>query len=98
MSDEPMSSIGGTLEDLFAETNDREDVYGEAIKRVLAWQIDQSRQVAALSKTAMAERMGTSRTQVERILDPENVTVSLETLDKAARAVGKKIKVQLVDI
>ena len=98
MSDEPVSSIGSSLEELLTETDQREEVYGEAIKRVLVWQIEQSRQVVPMSKTAMAERMGTSRTQVERVLDPENVTVSLETLDKAARAVGKRIKVQLVDL
>ena len=93
-----MSSVGGSLEGFFAEIDAHEEVYGQAIKRVLSWQLDQSRQVAALSKTALAERMGTSSSQVEAVIDPENVTVSLETLEKAARAMGKKLIVQLVDL
>lgn len=97
MADE-YSSLGGTLEDFLDELDEREEVYGEAIKRVLAWQIEAARQQNAISKSDMAARMGTSRTQVDRILDPRNVAVSLDTLEKAARSVGKKLKVELVDI
>ena len=92
------SSVGGTLEDFLDDLGEREDVYGEAIKRVLTWQIEEARKLRSISKSDMAARMGTSRTQVNRVLDPHNVAVSLDTLDRAARSVGKKLKVELVDV
>lgn len=90
-------SVGGTLEDFLDELGEKEEIYGEAIKRVLAWQIEEARKKQSLTKSEMAARMGTSRTQVERILDPHNVAVSLDTLERAARLVGKKLKIELVD-
>lgn len=91
------ASIGGTLEDFLDETGEKEAVYGEAIKRVLTWQIDGARKEQSITKSDMAMKMGTSRTQVNRVLDPHNVAVSLDTLERAARSVGKKLKVELVD-
>ncbi|KAA3503100.1 MULTISPECIES: helix-turn-helix domain-containing protein [Rhizobium/Agrobacterium group] len=91
-------SIGGTLEDFLDGLGEKEEIYGEAIKRVLAWQIEEARKKQSLTKSEMAARMGTSRTQVERILDPHNVAVSLDTLERAARSVGKKLKIELVDV
>ncbi|WP_237155493.1 helix-turn-helix domain-containing protein [Oryzibacter oryziterrae] len=91
-------ALGGSLEDMLTETGQREEVYGEAIKRVLAFQIDAARKTRAMSKSALAETVGTSRTQIDRVLDPENVSVSLETLERAARAVGKTLRIELVDI
>jgi DNA-binding XRE family transcriptional regulator len=96
MSQDTHSSVGGTLEAFFDELGEREEVYGEALKRVLAWGIEDARKKQGLTKSAMASKLGTSRTQVERVLDPANVTVSLETLDKAARSVGLKLKIELV--
>ncbi len=92
------SSVGGTLEDFLDELGEREEVYGEAIKRVLTWQIEQARKQQSISKSDMAAKMGTSRTQVNRVLDPHNVAVSLDTLERAARSVGKKLRVELVDV
>lgn len=90
-------SMGGTLEELLEQTQEREEVYAEAQKRVLAWQIEEARRQKALSKSEVASRMGTSRSQLERILDPTNIAVSLESLDKVARAVGKRLSVEIVD-
>lgn len=90
-------SVGGSLEALLEETGERAEVYAEALKRVLAWQIEDARKQSDLSKSELAARMGTSRSQVERVLDPANVAVSLETLDRAARAVGKRLNVEIVD-
>jgi len=90
-------AVGQSLEDLLDETGEREEVYGEALKRVLTWQIEEARTQQDLSKTELAQRMGTSRSQLERILDPANTAVSLESLDKAARAVGKRLSVEIVD-
>jgi len=97
MSHEYVDPVGGTLEDFLDELGIREEVYGAALKEVLAWQLEQSRNAQHVSKSEMAIRMGTSRPQVDRVLDPENVAVSIGVLDKAARALGKKIKVELVD-
>jgi antitoxin HicB len=97
MSD-PQSSIGGTLEDFFDDLGEKEEIYGEAIKRVLTWQIEDARKKLSITKSDMATRMGTSRTQVKRVLDPHNVAVSLDTLDRAARSVGKKLKIELIDV
>ncbi len=99
MADEKtlIDPAGSSLEDFLDDLGLREEVYGAAIKEVLAWQIEQERSARGLSKSEMAARMGTSRTQLHRVLDPANVGVSLETLDKAARAVGKRLRVELVD-
>lgn len=91
-------SVGGSLEDFLEELGERDEVYGEAIKRVLAWEIEEARKMQSISKSEMASRMGTSRTQVERVLDPQNVAVSLDTLERAARSLGKKLVVTLVDV
>ncbi|NTJ41583.1 XRE family transcriptional regulator [Agrobacterium larrymoorei] len=91
-------SVGSTLEDFLEELGEKEEVYGEAIKRVLTWQIEEARKKQSITKSSMATRMGTSRTQVKRVLDPSNVAVSLDTLDRAARSVGKKLKIELVDV
>ncbi|WP_187970120.1 helix-turn-helix domain-containing protein [Aquibium microcysteis] len=90
-------TVGGTLEEFLHSLGEREDVYGEAIKRVLAWQIEEARRASGLSKSEVAQRIGTSRSQLDRVLDPANVSVSLETLDKAARAVGKRLHIEIVD-
>ncbi len=97
MSEKGFSSVGVSLEDFLEEEGLREEVYAEAIKAVLAWQIENARKEMSLSKTEMAAKMGTSRTQVERVLDPHNVAVTLDTLDRAARSVGKKLLIELVD-
>ena len=96
-TDNSADPLGGTLEGLLDETGEREEVYGEALKRVLAWQIEEARRQQDVSKSEVAARMGTSRSQLDRILDPGNVSVSLQTLEKAARAVGKRLRVEIVD-
>ncbi|MCZ8180938.1 MAG: Fis family transcriptional regulator [Novosphingobium sp.] len=91
-------SIGSSLEEFLDDLGERDDVYGEALKRILAWQIEDARKQQSISKSEMAVKMGTSRTQVERVLDPQNVAVSLDTLERAARSVGKRLEVRLVDV
>jgi antitoxin HicB len=66
-----------------------------AIKRVIAYQIAEEMKKKKLSKTQMASRMKTSRAALERLLDPENASITLITLERAASALGKKLKVQL---
>jgi len=67
-----------------------------AIKRLLAWQIGQAMEKRHLTKAEMARRMDTSRSQLDRLLDPDSDSVTLETLTRAARAVGRQVKVELV--
>jgi DNA-binding Xre family transcriptional regulator len=66
-----------------------------AVKRVLAYQIDQEMAERRISKSALARAMQTSRSSLDRLLDPENASVTLLTLESVALALGKKLKVQL---
>ncbi|QJE74228.1 XRE family transcriptional regulator [Aerophototrophica crusticola] len=93
-----MTGTDLSFEAFLDEQGIKDEVYGAAIKRVIARQLEEARTSADISKTAMASGMGTSRAQVERVLDPENVAVSLETLDRAARAVGKRLVLDLKDL
>jgi hypothetical protein len=66
-----------------------------AIKRVLAWQIAEAMKENGITKTTMAKRMQTDRRQLDRLLDPDNPSVTLGTLRRAASAVGKTLRVEL---
>ena len=83
----------------FDEFLDKEGLLAEteelAIKELIAEQIRSAMDMQGLTKTAMAERMHTSRRQLERLLDPENPSVTLSTLRRAATAVGRKLRVEL---
>lgn len=86
--------IGSDFDDFLKEENlDTANII--AIKRVIAYQIAEEMKKKKLSKTQMASRMKTSRAALERLLDPENASITLITLERAASAVGKKLKVQL---
>lgn len=87
--------IGSNFDDFLEEEGLRADAEAAAIKRVIAYQIELEMKQAKLSKTAMAERMRTSRTALDRLLDPTNVSVTLQTLERAALALGKNLKVEL---
>lgn len=89
--------IGSTLEDFLREENRLEEARATALKRVLAWQIEQAMQAQQLTKTEMARRMHTSRTQLDRLLDPNNDKVLLQTMQRAAAAIGKQLNFELVD-
>ncbi|TAD89457.1 MAG: Fis family transcriptional regulator [Alphaproteobacteria bacterium] len=93
----PVEPVGSTFERFLEECGIREEVYGEAIKAVIAWQLDRARIDRDMSKGALAKQMRTSRTQVDRVLDPRNVAVSLDTLERAARALGKRLDIRLVE-
>ena len=89
--------IGSTLESFLQEENRLEEARAIALKRVLAWQIEQAMQAQRLTKTEMARRMHTSRTQLDRLLDPNNDKVLLQTVQRAAAAIGKQLNFELVD-
>jgi hypothetical protein len=74
-----------------------EEVTSVAWKRVLSWEVTEAMKKEGITKSEMAKRMKTSRTQLERLLDPDNPNVLLETVQKAAAAVGKRMTIGLVD-
>ena len=87
--------IGGDFDDFLRDEGMLDDAEAVAAKRVIAYQIAQEMQIAQISQTELAKRMKTSRSAVERLLDPTNPSVTLSTLERAASAVGKRLKVQL---
>ena len=91
-------SAGGltTLDAFLDEQGTREKFQAVAIKEVLAWQIDQAMKAQKLSRKRLAERMGTSRSQVARLLDPTDGNVTLATLQRAAEMLGRKVRLDLV--
>lgn len=91
----PMSSIGQSFDEFLQEQGIAGDVAVEAQLRVLAWRIEQQRKTIGLTKAALAEAMQTSRSQLDRILHAEKATLTVEALDRAARAVGLRLKLDL---
>ncbi len=88
--------IGSDFDDFPTEEGLLEDAETVAVKRVLAFQIKEMMEAQHLSKTEMARRMPTSRAALERLLDPENRSVTLNTMDKAARSLGKRLRLTLM--
>lgn len=87
--------IGSDFDDFLVEEDILQEVEQTAIKRVIALQLSQLMAVQQLSKTEMAQRMKTSRASLDRLLDPENDSVTLQTLERAAKVLGKKIRLSL---
>lgn len=88
--------IGTSFESFLEAEGLRDEVTVLAQKRVIAWQIEQVMKAARITKVTLAERMHTSRTQVDRLLDPNNNKVQLDTLQRAAHALGRTLKIELV--
>lgn len=88
--------IGSSFDDFLEEEGILAETNAVAIKRVVAWQIQQKIENEHLSKTKMAQLMKTSRSGLDRLLDPSNTSVTLHTLDNAAKALGKKLKLELI--
>ena len=86
---------GGSFDDFLKEEGIFDEIHARALKRALAEQIEDSMATAKLTKVAMAERMATSRSQLDRVLDPDNLSVQLDTLIRAARAVGKDVEIRI---
>lgn len=85
-----------TFDDFLSKQGMLEDAEEQAIKEIIADQIREAMGGQGISKTAMAARMKTSRRQLERLLDPANPSVTLSTLTRAARAVGRTLRVELL--
>jgi len=86
---------GPLFEDFLKEQGTYEQATETAVKRVLAYQLAAAMKEQHISKIEMAKRLETSRSQLDRLLDPDNDTVTLATLAKAARAVGRSLRLEL---
>jgi len=88
---------GSTFDSFLEEEGIRNEVQGAAIKRVLAWQFAQAMEEQKKTKLGMAKELKTSRSQLDRLLDPDNTAVSLETLTRAANVLGKRLVFEIRD-
>ena len=89
--------VGSTLESLLEEDGTLVEADAAALKRVLAWQVEQAMAEKKLTRSAMAREMRTSRTVIARLLDPRDQAVTLRTLVKAADVLSKRIRLELTE-
>lgn len=85
-----------TLDEFLSEDGTLAEFEAVAIKEVIAWQIAEAMRAKNISQRQLAERMGTSRTQISRLLDPRNGNVTIATLQRAAREVGRSLRLELL--
>ena len=88
--------VGSSFEDFLKGEGILEETNAIAVKRVLAWQLEQAMDKGQISKRAMAAAMKTSRSQLDRILDPDNDRIRLDTLTAAAHVLGLSLRIELV--
>jgi hypothetical protein len=96
--DEAFDHSGSTFDSFLEEEGIRDQVEAIAVKRVLAWQFERAMQRQHKTKLTMARELHTSRSQLDRLLDPTNVSVSLDTITRAARALGKRVTIRISDV
>lgn len=86
--------IGSSFDDFLEEEGILAETEAVAIKRVIAYQLAQLMERQHISKTAMARQMKTSRSALDRLLDPQNTSITLQTLERAAHAIGKRLRIE----
>jgi antitoxin HicB len=89
---------GSAFDSFLEEQGIREEVEAVAIKRVLAWQLERAMQEQQKTKQSMAKQLRTSRSQLDRLLDPQNTSVTLDTIARAAGALGKRVIIRVADL
>ncbi|MGY2050583.1 Fis family transcriptional regulator [Methylobacterium sp. JK268] len=87
--------IGSSFEEFLKAEGMESEAETHALKRVLVWQIEQAMTEQKITKSEMATRMKTSRAQLDRLLDPANDKVQLDTMQRAASAVGRRLRLEL---
>jgi len=87
--------VGSSFDDFLAEEGLLAEAGTVAVKRVIAWQVEQMMKEQNLTKTEMSRRMNTSRAALERLLDPANQSITLQTLERAAKALGRRLQITL---
>jgi antitoxin HicB len=88
--------VGSSFDDFLKEEGTYEETQAVAIKRVLAWKIEQDMKKKRIVKARMARLMHTSRSQLDRLLDPQNPSVTLSTLARAGHVLGREVRLELV--
>jgi antitoxin HicB len=88
--------IGSSLDDFLKGEGILEETRAAALKEAIAWQVQKAMKRARINKVEMARRMNTSRAALDRLLDPGNASVTLLTLCRAARAIGRDLRIELV--
>ena len=86
---------GGLFDDFLREEGIFEEVHAQAVKEVIAWQIAQEMKLQGINKATMARRMNTSRSSLDRLLDPCHDSLALSTLTRAASILGKELRITL---
>jgi hypothetical protein len=89
--------IGSSFDDFLETEGIRAEAEAAALKRVIAWQISRAMKQDRVTKIQMAERMRTSRSALDRLLDPDDKSVTLDTISRAAVTLGKRVQFSLVD-
>jgi DNA-binding Xre family transcriptional regulator len=95
MTSRKKGRIGSSFDDFLTDEGVYNEVETVAVKRVIAWQLEEAMKARRMSKLQMARRMKTSRSQLDRLLDPSHSGVTLETLARAAQVLGRHIRVEL---
>ncbi len=86
---------GSDFDDFLKEEGILEEVTARAHKRLLALQLGEAMEQSKITKTQLAEKLQTSRSQLDRLLDPDNTAITLESLERLARAVGRQLRIEL---
>lgn len=87
--------VGSSFDDFLKELGTYEETTEQAVKRVLAYQLETAMKESGINKVEMAKLLKTSRSQLDRLLDPTNDKVTLAALSQAAKAVGRKLRLEL---
>jgi antitoxin HicB len=91
------SAIGSSFDQFLAEHDLLEGATAVAIKRVITWQLAEAMKATGVTKKALAEKMHTSRSHLDRLLDERDTGLTIETLGKAARALGRNVRIELCE-
>lgn len=86
--------IGSSFDEFLIENGQLEEASAVAVKRVIAWQLAEAMKAEKITKKAMAERMHTSRAHLDRLLDASDTGMTLETMARAAQALGRQLRVE----
>lgn len=95
MSRKRKKHMGSSIDDFLKDEGIFEEAQAQAVKEVVAWQLDEARKKRKISKNRMATLLKTSRTQVDRLLDPKN-DITLSSLQRAAAIVGRRVMIELI--
>jgi DNA-binding phage protein len=93
---EPHNGAGSSLDDFLRDEGIYEEVANTSAARALAWQLQEQMREQGITKVAMARRMGTNRSQLDRLLKSNGSGVTLETISRAAKAVNRKVRIELI--